>query len=197
MAGSSPTDFMTDSFMPFFRKTKYLLWVLMFFSAASWAEGIWTKSAALTLSESGYALNAEFNLELTPTLEGMLDRGIPLTFVVRVEVQESRWYWFNRSLAKVNQERRIIFNPITRSWRYSIGSLYLNFTSLADALKAISRVQDMPLLPANTLVKGHPYKVDVQMELAVDQLPKPFQIDALSSSDWKLESRPLQWTYTP
>lgn len=183
--------------MPFFRKTRILLLCWMLASASAWADGIWVKSAQVTPGEAGYSFNAEFNLELTPTLESMLARGIPLTFVLHLDVQENRWYWFNRSLAKVSQERRITYNPITRSWRYSIGSLYLSFTSLPDALRAISRVEGLPLFPSNTLVKGHPYQVTAQMELAVEQLPKPFQIDAISSSDWKLESRPMEWTYTP
>jgi hypothetical protein len=188
---------MTDFSMPFFRKIKSFLFALLLVSATAGAEGIGVKSATISPGDSGYVFNAEFSLELTPTLENMLDRGIPLTFLVRVEVQEARWYWFNRSVVKLGQERRIIYNPITRSWRYSIGSLYLSFTSLADALRAISRVEGMPLLPMGGLVKGHSYKVQASMELGVEQLPKPFQIDAISSSDWRLESVPLQWSYTP
>lgn len=183
--------------MPFFRKIKYLFLALVLAATTASADGIWVKSASVAPAENGYLFNAEFNLQLTPALESMLDRGIPLTFMMRVDVQETRWYWFNRSLAKVSQERRIIYNPITRSWRYSIGSLYLNFNSLSDALRALSRVENMPLLPTNALSKGHTYKVETSLDLGVEQLPKPFQIDALSSSDWRLESQPKQWNYVP
>ncbi|MNI92816.1 hypothetical protein D3C73_1506640 [compost metagenome] len=48
----------------------------------------------------------------------------------------------------------------------------------------------------NTLKVGQTYEVAVRMQLDVAQLPKPFQVHAMNSSDWRLSSNWKRFTYT-
>jgi Domain of unknown function (DUF4390) len=47
------------------------------------------------------------------------------------------------------------------------------------------------------LVKGARYDAAVRLRLDGNLLPKPFQVNALTSSDWSLQSEWYHWTFTP
>ncbi len=186
--------------MRFFKKSSFLLALvgLLFFGATVVrAEGISVSHAEVYASDDGYFLDAEFNLELTPALEEALNRGVSLAFTVTVEIIEPRWYWFNKDIVNLRQERRISFNPLTRAYRFSMGSLYLSFNSFKDALQALTRLNGIRIADPGSMKKGNHYEARAQMRLDVSQLPKPFQVDALSSNDWNLASQQLNWTVSP
>ncbi len=186
--------------MPYFKKLSLLLMLFgaLFLGVATVrAEGISVRNAEVTATEEGYFLNADFDLELTPALEEALNRGVSLTFTVSMEIIEPRWYWFNKDIVNLRQERRLSFNPLMRVYRFSIGSLYLSFNTLKDALQALTRLNGVRIADPGSMKKGGHYEARTQMRLDVSQLPKPFQVDALSSNDWNLASKPLSWTVSP
>ena len=186
--------------MPYFKKLSLLLTLLvaLFLGVtAVYAEGISVRHAEVIATEDGYFLNEDFDLELTPALEEALNRGVSLTFTVTMEIIEPRWYWFNKNIVNLRQERRISFNPLMRVYRFSIGSLYLSFNTLKDALQALTRLNGVRIADSGSMKKGEHYEARTQMRLDVSQLPKPFQVDALSSNDWNLASKPLSWTISP
>jgi hypothetical protein len=41
------------------------------------------------------------------------------------------------------------------------------------------------------------YEASIRLRLDVNQLPKPFQVNALTSRDWTLQSDWYRWSYTP
>jgi hypothetical protein len=41
------------------------------------------------------------------------------------------------------------------------------------------------------------YEAAVRLRLDTTQLPKPFQISALTSRDWSLQSDWVRWSFTP
>ncbi len=109
------------------------------------AEGVKVIHASIYASDEAQYLDADFSLELTPVLEDALNRGVSLTFNISLEVMEPRWYWFNKEVINFHQDRRLSFNPLTRTYRFSIGSLYLSFGTLEDALQALSHLNHMRL----------------------------------------------------
>jgi hypothetical protein len=46
-------------------------------------------------------------------------------------------------------------------------------------------------------VKGASYEAAVRMKLDVNQLPKPFQVNALASREWQLASDWYRFAFTP
>lgn len=179
----------------------FLLVALIFWMLAALvpvqAEGVKVTHANIYVSEEGQYLDADFSLDLTPVLEDALNRGVSLTFNITLEVLEPRWYWFNKEVINFQQDRRLSFNPLTRTYRFSIGSLYLSFGTLEDALQALTHLNHMRLSEAGRISKGGRYEATLQMKLDVSQLPKPFQLDAISNSDWNLVSKPMKWTVRP
>jgi hypothetical protein len=125
-----------------------------------------------------------------------LNRGIPLYFTTEVELKRPRWYWFDANEVKESQTIRISYNVLTRQYHAAIpGRLQLSFNSLDDALSLVRRPNRWVIADRNELKVGQTYDVAVRMELDLAQLPKPFQVHALNSSDWRLSTDWKHFTY--
>lgn len=149
---------------------------------------------ALEGSEDGYALDADFQIELNPRLEDAIDKGVALYFEVEFELTRKRWYWFDDS---INRQRmlRLSYHALTRQYRISSGALYQSFSTLTDALRVLSRVRSWQVLEPGQINTGAEYQAALRMRLDVTQLPKPFQVNALTSREWNLASEWRRWPF--
>ena len=160
------------------------------------AEGIEFVDAALTATDEGYSLSSNFSVELTHALEDALSRGIPLHFKLQLEVSRPRWYWLDDVAIKSSRNIRISYNVLTRQYRASIdGSLYRSFTQLDDMLALLRHPGRWLVAEPNTLKADANYTVAIQFSLDVSQLPKPIQVTALGSGDWKMSSGWTRFNY--
>jgi hypothetical protein len=166
-------------------------------NSAHAAESIEIVEAHLEDSTEGYRLAATYSFDLSRGLEDALSRGIPLYFTTEIEINKPRWYWFDAKEVSESQTIRISYNVLTRQYHAAItGRLQQSFASLDDALSMVRRPNRWVIADRNTLKVGQTYEVAVRMQLDVAQLPKPFQVHAMNSSDWRLSSNWKRFTYT-
>ena len=161
------------------------------------ADTIPVKSAELRVEEGEVLLNAEFDLNFNPTLEEALQKGIPLYVVLEFELTRSRWYWLDEKVAQTTLTSRVSYNALTRQYRVASGLLGLTFNSLEEVERYLGRVTSRPVGPASALSKGTRYDAAIRLRLDVNQLPKPFQVDALASREWTLASDWYRWSFVP
>jgi len=133
-------------------------------------------------------LSTEFDFSLTPALEQALDKGVALYFTIDFELTRTRLLWFPEKVAEWSISYRVSYSALTRQYRVSSGPLGQTFESLDDVERFIGRVASRPVMRAEELSKGVRYEAAVRMKLDVNQLPKPFQVNALASSEWQLSS---------
>jgi hypothetical protein len=152
------------------------------------ADGVDLIQARLESSEDGVRLAAAFSFELNRGLEEALLRGIPMYFTTEVVVSRPRWYWFDEIAVRAAQTIRLSYNVLTRQYRISTGGLQQNFTDLEEALAVIRRPPRWLIAPRGVFKPGETYEVALRMGLDVGQLPKPFQVNAMNNSDWRLSS---------
>ena len=133
-------------------------------------------------------LTAAFDFTINPTLEEALQRGIPLYFVLEVEIVRPRWWWFDDKVATSAVQYRVSWQPLTRQYRVASGLLSQSFDTLAEVERLIGRVNSRGIAQAADLERGARYEAVVRLRLDVNQLPKPFQVNALASRDWQLAS---------
>ena len=157
---------------------------LLLAAAPARAQGI--ELTTLQLGRVDGALTLEFNarLKLSHALEDALQRGVPMYFVAEATVYRPRWYWRDEKVARVARSWRLSFQPLTASWRLSLGGLAQSFPTLSDALAPMSRVTGWRLAELERLDPGERYYVEFSWRLDNSQLPQPMQIDL--GSDWKL-----------
>jgi hypothetical protein len=161
------------------------------------ADGIEVRKAALIAEEDGYVLEADFEIQLTHTLEEALNKGVPLHFTLEFELNRPRWYWFSERLANTRQQYRLSYNALTRQYRVGLRTLYRNFASLPEALEFMSRVRVREIAEAGALSKGGSYRAALRLRLDSTQLPRAFQVSAVGSREWIISSDWHRWTVSP
>ena len=77
------------------------------------------------------------------------------------------------------------------------GLLTQAFGSLEEVERYVGRVTSRPVARAEGLSKGQRYDAAVRLRLDVNQLPKPFQVNALASREWTLASDWYRWSFVP
>lgn len=185
------------TFFPFHWLCAIVLLAFSLQHAPVHADGIDIQQVHLEKSDEGYRLSASYDFDLNRGLEDALSRGIPLYFTTEIEVTKPRWYWFDAKEIVNSQTIRISYNVLTRQYYAAIGNrLHQSFDSLDDALSLIRRPNRWVVADLGALKPGATYEVAVRIQLDVAQLPKPFQVHALNSSDWRLSSDWERFDYT-
>lgn len=160
------------------------------------AEAIEVTQARLESSDDGYRLAASFSFDLNHTLEDALNRGIPLYFKIDVDITRPRWYWFDEKAIHASQTIRISYNVLTRQYHAGeAGQLQQTFANLDDVMVLLRRPNRWVVAQKDELKAGETYRVATRMSLDLAQLPKPFQVNALNNSDWRVSSDWKQFTF--
>ena len=166
---------------------------------------------ALQRTADGLYLSARLEVAPSPAVEDALLRGVPLYFVWQAEVVRDRWYWSDKRVASAQRTLRLVYQPLTRRWRVSVSNnpdagrggaglqyaLHQNFDELDAALRTMQRVRNWLVAETDVLQAGISHEVSLRFRLDTSQLPKPFQVTAIGSSDWNVETDWVRWTFLP
>jgi hypothetical protein len=215
---------MTDFFMRCCKKLlrTLLFGVLLtgMLTATAQAEGITLNRAEIRPGKDGYQFSANYYINLNFVVKQALSRGIPIYFVGEFSLTHARWNWLDsaqktlvrhlphfivgntpltrwslldKEVFKGEQTIKISYSVLTGRYRISRGALFQNFASLEDALNIVAR-QSSAVIPAKLLDKDGNYIAAARLSLDIAELPKPLQVNALTDSDWTLDSGWYRWT---
>ena len=118
----------------------------------------------------------------------LVSRGLPLHFITEFEIYRPRLFWFNKKAASGHMEWRLSYYALTRQYRLNSASGSESYATLDEAITQMTALRDWPVTTIDRLDAGEEYIVRVRMRLDTAQLPKPFQITALTDSDWNPQS---------
>lgn len=183
--------------MHFFTKiSRFWCVLLLFFSGLTWADNIVATRAQALLSDNGQlAVSARFQTQLPSQLQDALRQGLPLTFELSYQLNSPTWVSYKLKLNQVLNapkpvQYKLTYHPITKSYRVSIGTLVTDYQSLEAALRSVGAIVNWRVLPSGSLdgyVVGD-ISADIRLQLSTSQLPKPFQINAITAKNWDLDS---------
>jgi len=137
-------------------------------------------------------VDADIDLELGADLRIAAEKGLALHFVLEVQIfSKSKWWWFNKTVVDARRSYRLSYNVLTRQWRVSTadsgsGDWALPQATLDNALSVLRQVRGWAPGGAGRFASGTRYEGRMRLRLDTARLPRPFQIDALSSSIWNL-----------
>jgi hypothetical protein len=166
-------------------------------AAPAHADVIGVTNAELRVEEEALVLNAEFDLALNATLDEALQKGIPLYFVLEFELTRPRWYWVDEKVLTATSQNRVAWQALTQTYRISSGLLAQSLTTAAEVERFLSRVTAREVGRRDQVVRGDRYVASVRLRLDTNQLPKPFQVNAIASREWTLDSGWHRWNFTP
>jgi hypothetical protein len=120
---------------------------------------------------------------------------VPLYFELEFELVRPRKYWFDEKVLSSSTQYRVSYNALTRQYRVASGLLAQTFDGLDEVERFLSRVTSRQIARADELQKGVRYEAAIRLRLDVNQLPKPFQLNALASREWSLQSEWHRWSF--
>ena len=159
------------------------------------------KNVRITKDESGWLFSAQLQFSLSATVVDALDKGVPIHFLIEAEVMRDRWYWYDKKVIGKQRAYRLVHQPLMRRWRLSIAqdgshttgnNLVQNFDTLEDALRSIGSIGRWKIAELEDMKADADHYVNVCFKLDTTQLPRPFQIGALTQSDWELSLKHTQ-----
>ena len=167
----------------------------------AWAPSRANDAAEVSLDRNGEGLflSVRQPLDLSPVVEEVLYKAVPIFFTHQVDVMEPRWYWTDKRVTSATRTLRLAYQPLTRRWRLSVASgqaasngnapyaLHLNFDSLSEAVAAIGRVARWKVAEATVLDADERYRVEYRFRLDLSLLPRPFQIGVANQPEWTIE----------
>lgn len=172
----------------------YLFSILCIFTTDTLADSdIQVHSFKLSTVDNGYTVSIDSIIELNPTLEQALEKGIVLYFVNKFTLVESQWYWFDKEVARIKTRTGLRYHALTRHYQLNDGTSSRNYSTLKDALVGLQKLRDQPLVVNHELKPDVQYNAILRLWLDLTRMPKPFQVEALGSSAWNLSSDRLEW----
>lgn len=180
-----------------FKSSKWLIVPLMlpaFQNVA--AEGIDVSRAEARITDGGQlSVSSRFQTELPDQLKQALRRGVPLNFTLGWQLSAptvaSYRFKFDQLIGDdSNIYYKLTFHPLTNRYRVTVGAFSTDYDTLDAALRAIGAVANWKVLHKGTLsgTDARETKAEIRLLLSTSKLPKPFQINALTSKNWHLDS---------
>jgi len=178
------------------RSLLFLTFLAMVVSGNVIAAFIKANNVSVEQRDRTLVVDGDFQFELSPRLEEALNHGVPLYFAVEFELLRPRWYWFDEKVASETRMLRLAYHTLSRQYRVSRGALYQNFPTLDEALRTLGTVRDWIVVEGERLNPEEGYVAMLRLRLDTAQLPKPFQVSALTSNEWVLASNWVRVSFT-
>jgi hypothetical protein len=140
----------------------------------------------ITRDEDGVNMSYAVDFELSHSVEDALAKGVALYFVAEAQIYRDRWYWRDRRVADAVRVWRIVYQPLTASYRVTFGGLSQSYATRTEAVAAISRGTRWRIAEPGQIEEGASHYVEFSYRLDTTLLPRPMQIGVAGQSDWQL-----------
>jgi len=178
------------------RTSLFLCGLLLLLAAqVAQAAGISVRGPQLVLEDGEYVASADFNINFGPRLEEAVNKGVVLYFSTEFELSKSRWYWFDEQVVRRSRTFELYYHALTRQYRVSTGGLHQSYPTLEEALRVMSRLRRWVVIEKGELRVGQSGMAGLRMRLDLTQMPKTFQVSALSNKDWNIDSGWVRWPF--
>ncbi len=137
-------------------------------------------------SDQGVLVNFETRFDLPPAVFEALQKGVALHFQATAGLVRSRWYWRDKRYTEAVRTWRLSYQPLTQSYRVSLGGLSQTYRTLAEALRAVQTSAQWRIAEALPSDDDGEFRVEFSYRLDTDQLPRPLQIGIGNQPDWNL-----------
>lgn len=180
------------------RLPRILLAILVLLAATlARADEIEVRDVRIEPVEEGYALQADFAFDFNQRLEEAVRGGVALYFAYEFELTRPRWYWFDEKTLVRRHTVKLTYHALSRQFRLAAGVVQQSFATLDEALGVLRRLRGWAVVDRSVALQDTPYDAAIRMRLDLGLLPKPFQVSALTSREWRLESSWRRFAFRP
>lgn len=176
--------------------TRFSLLLCLAWAMGAQAENIRaTRAEAVVTSQGQLQVSSRFNTSLPTTLQDALRQGVTLNFELTYQLIAPKWLAYNIRFNPLSDSIRPVvyklsYHPLTDKYRVSVGTFSTEYATLETALRGIGGIANWPVHPTGTFSRGdvNDIQANVRLTLSGNQLPKPFQVNTLTSKQWNLDS---------
>ncbi len=170
--------------------------VLLLATGNVWAEDIAIVHAKGIVSKQGQVLvSTRFNVNVPAQLSSALQQGVSLNFRLSFSLDAPTYTAYKHKIGNwfsdgYSISYKLSYHPLTKRYRVSLGSLSTDYSTLQAALSSIGGIANWRVLPEGTLkgTAARDVTASVRLSLTMDDLPKPFQINGITSKKWDLDT---------
>jgi hypothetical protein len=154
-------------------------------------------------ASDGVYLSADWQFELPTHLEDALLKGVPLYFVTEIEINQERWYFYDKRIAAAERHVRVVYQPLTRRWRVSVQpqafsaaglgvSLGQSYATLDEAMQVVRHVTSWRIAQVADVNPEAKQTIALKFKLDLAQLPRPLQMGVLTQTEWNINHTKTQ-----
>jgi Domain of unknown function (DUF4390) len=183
--------------MPSLARTfkSYLLICLLLWPTLSVADSFAAKilHAKLIDNNHNFSLQAKIDYELSPTVKEALHKGVPLTWVIRLEIRQIGSLW-DSIIYKQALPYQLQFHALLNQYEVLTPNNESEmFLSLNTALRFMSTPNLTKPIPAELLQTGQHYNLAIKCQFDRESLPVPLRPFSYLDAQWFLSSNWYLW----
>ena len=156
-------------------------------------------SASIVPAKGVYLLDAQLRFTLPNGARQAIRDGVPLTVTLEMDLEHARHWWFDESIAKLEQRYEIVYHALSDYYllrNLNSGEQTVH-TTLDAALAALCAVHDLPVLDQSLLDPRLDYQIRVRASLDVRTLPDTLRMVLFWTDDWRQHSDWYIWPLNP
>jgi hypothetical protein len=154
------------------------------------------RSAYVEPAEGVYQLNATIEFDLPPGAREAVREGVPLTLHLEIVVRRQRFYWFDETVATLEQDYELVFHALTE--RYLVRNLnsgeQASYPTLDNAFDAMRVISNLPILDEALIVPDRRHEISVRATLDVRTMPDTLRFILFWADDWRQRSEWYTWS---
>ncbi len=178
------------------RKHLALLLILGLFPPITYASefAAIVKNVDTDVENAWYELNADIEYKLSPTAKKALQKGIPLTWIVLINLEQKGILW-NTTLKRIKINFQIQNHALLNLYSVKTNNQEPNnlFSTLTAAMNSISIIRKLPLIESNAIQPDENYFLSIKIFFNREALPIPLRPMSYFNPQWALSSQWSQW----
>ncbi|MFW5444064.1 MAG: DUF4390 domain-containing protein [Methylococcaceae bacterium] len=177
-------------------KTLVLAALCSLVSACVWSEQFSTTISNINVKSENiwYELNADIDYRLSPTAKEALQKGVKLTWDVKVKVERKGLLWntivYEQALSYQLKNHALLNLYSVKKTKSGETDM---FSSLIGALNSMSKIRSLPVVDKQLIKSGERYHIAIKAQFNREALPVPLRPTAYTNSEWALSSHWVLW----
>lgn len=160
------------------------------------AESVRASRAEAVINAQGQlSVSSRFETALPPSLQDALQQGVTLNFELSYQLVAPKLLAYNMRFNPLAESvgpvvYKLSYHPLTDKYRVTVGTFTSDYAQLNTALRSIGGIVNWRVHPKGTFKRSEvkDIRANVRLSLSSNQLPKPFQVNTLTSKQWNLDS---------
>jgi len=153
-------------------------------------------SAFIVIEEGVLKLSAHIQYPLTEPIRSALRDGVTLAFDLDLNMSKHRRLWLNATVLDMTLRRELTYHAVTDRYvvRNDAGEEQASFPTLEDALDALGRIEELPVLVKSQLRGDGPWQVSVRAGVRRGRMPDTLRTLMFWTDGWHRTSDWYTWT---